>query len=82
MNCSLLRLARRDRRGVRFWVVPGFSNGVRLTPSAHSGQGWGAALHWPNRDIKGEFIRGVDLDRHRALARREIRALLETIDKA
>lgn len=76
MNTNLLRLARLDSRGIRYWIVPGFGNGVRLTPALHTGPGWGPSLHWPHRDAKGECIRGVDLDRHWRLARREIRELL------
>jgi hypothetical protein len=69
VNVRLLKLARRDKRGIRSWVVPGFGNAARLTPSRYTPKGWGPSFHWPDRDQRGEHVKGVDLDRHRPLAR-------------
>lgn len=76
MNVKLLRRARRDSRGIRYWIVPGFGNGVRLVPSALTPHGWGPAVYWPAMDDKGPLVEGVDLDRHRTIAKHEIRALI------
>jgi hypothetical protein len=77
MNTRLLKLARRHRDGSRHWIVPGYGNGIALTPPSGEGvMAWGWKLRWPGRDAKGEFIRAVDLDRHRKLAKQEIRRLL------
>src|SRR5271170_3773758 len=80
MNTSLLKLRRKHRNGASYWAVPGYSNGIALTPP--SGQGtyaWGWTLRWPDQDAKGEFTRTVDLDRHLRLAKQEIRRLLANI---
>jgi len=82
MNTRLLRLAHRYRNGRRDWAVPGYGNPVSLLPPSGEGRmAWGWTLRWPGRDAKGEYVRGVDLDRHRALARNEIRRLLATIEE-
>ncbi|WP_146203723.1 hypothetical protein [Azospirillum sp. TSO5] len=78
MNTKLLRLARRHRCGVRTWIVPGFSNAARLTPSSFTHDGWGASFQWPCYDPHdgSEIQRGVDLNRHRSIARQAALALL------
>ena len=69
MNVTLLRLARRHK-GVRSWIVPGFGNAAKLTPSRLTPDGWGPAFHWPDLDAQGhECRRGVDVSRHRKMAR-------------
>lgn len=75
MNAALLRMARRHR-GVRYWRVPGFPNEAKLVPSARSPHGWGVAFHWPARDERGDYMRGLDLARHRTMARQAARNLL------
>lgn len=77
MNTALLRLARRHRSGTRYWSVPGFPNQAKLIPSALTMHGWGAAFHWPDRDDKGDLMRGVDLARHRMIAVQAARNLLK-----
>lgn len=76
MNIALLKLARRDYRGVRTWIVPGFGNGAKYVPERYTPTGWGPALYWPAIDARGECVRGADLWRHRKLAKAEIRKLL------
>jgi hypothetical protein len=77
MNTKLLRLARRDSRNIRYWTVPGYSNGARLAPSRHTLLDWGPAFYWPARDERGEMTRGVDLNRHRSMAKRYARELIK-----
>lgn len=80
LNTRLLKLARHHRDGSRRWSVPGYSNGIALLPpSGHGVMAWGWSLRWPGRDDKGEFVRTVDLSRHRRLAKQAIRALLATV---
>jgi hypothetical protein len=81
MNTALLKLANRDRRGTWQWTVPGYSNGVKWLPAELTRPGWGAQLCWPHRDDKGECTRSVDLDRHRKLAKQEIKNLLAICNK-
>lgn len=79
MNTRLLRMAETGRlkTGVRRWTIPGQSHPVTLIPKSLSYPGWGPALHWPMVLPNGEVIRrGLDLDRHLSIAKREIRALL------
>lgn len=76
MNTKLLRRARRDSKGIRYWGVPGHENSIRLMPSTLTPTGWGSAVYWPGADDKGPYMRGVDLERHRPVARNEIRALI------
>lgn len=79
MNVSLLRLAsRHPRTGVRTWNVPGFGNTAKLIPeSALDRAGWIGAFFWPASDPDGyQIMRGVDLGRHRALARQAARAMI------
>ena len=81
MNTRLLKMGRRHSDGCWRWSVPGFGNGIVYIPHS-TGRGpmaWGSTLKWPARDDKGEMIRGVDLGRHRALALREVRALLSSV---
>lgn len=81
MNTRLLRMGRRDSRGITRWIVPGFGNGITYNPNA-TGFGanqWGPSVRWPARDAKGELLKCVDLGRHRTLARNEIRKLLQMI---
>ena len=85
MNTALLRLSRRDpKTGVRRWTVPGFTNAARLVPERHTPDGWGAAFHWPATECYGapcdEMMKGVDLGRHRKIARAAARAILDEID--
>lgn len=71
MNVTLLRLARRDRNGVRSWIVPGSFNVAKLLPAARST--WGVpAFYWPDLDPRdgSQMTRGVRLDWHRGIARR------------
>lgn len=80
MNTALLKLARRDSRGTRYWTVPGWHNEAKLVRSAHTGKGWGPAFHWPMMDPyhPGEqIVYSVCLTRHIKLARRYARELLD-----
>ena len=87
MNTGLLKLAQRTQGGARwFWLVPGFRNGVSFTRrnrcrSRDNSMEWGDTLRWPFRDEKGEALRGVDLDRHRAIAKAEIRRVIKEAQK-
>lgn len=81
MNVALLKLADRYRDGEWRWSVPGYGNGVTYLPEALSIRGWGASVRWPIRDDKGEATRAVDLDRHRTLAKAEIRKLLRSLER-
>ena len=81
MNTRLLKLARKDSKGVWHWVIPGYGNGVKYNPHG-SGVGthqWGASLRWPGKDAKGELVHSVDLARHRKQAKQEIRKLLQSV---
>lgn len=79
MNVSLLKLARRHSNGCRYWTVPGYGNAAKLVPARHTMGSWGSAAHWPARDERGEKLCGVDLNRHRKMARAEIRKLISTL---
>lgn len=76
MDATLLRASRKSR-GVRSWTVPGFSNGAKLIPASLSMFKLAGSFHWPARDDKGEMVRGVCLARHRGMAKRYARELLE-----
>lgn len=78
MNVTILRLARRARNGTRHWTIPGKDNGAKLVPSRLTPDGWGAAFHWPDKDPYdgSQIIRGVDLNRHRAIARHHAEKLI------
>lgn len=79
MNISLLKLGHRSRDGSRWWPVEGYGNGVKLLPSRLTCSTWGATVYWPHTDEAGaECRRGVDLDRHRKLAKQELRNLIAT----
>lgn len=74
MDTRLLKLAHRYRDGCRRWEIDGFV--VTLLPSSFTPLGWGAAVYWP-AIVNGEDVRrGVDLSRHRALAKRELQLFL------
>ncbi len=80
MNISILRLATRSTRGVRYWSVPGFGNHAKFLPANLSM--WKAqAVYWPARDDKGDMVRGARLDIHKAVVRSEIHKLIETCSK-
>lgn len=75
MDVRLLRLAQRDRRGNRRWVVPGHDNAIAYT--ARGGLWNVPQLSWPHREADGsEVRRSVRLDWHGAIARRAVRTLL------
>ena len=80
MDTRLYKLAERRCDGSWHWSVPGFGNGVDYDPNPESFGSfrWTRTLSWPCRDPGdgSEFIRRVDLDRHRRLAKAEIRALI------
>jgi hypothetical protein len=80
MDARLLKLCQRHRNGARYWAVPGYRNKISLLPpSGQDTMAWGWTLRWPGRDAKGEYVRGVDLDRHLKLAKQEIRRLLANV---
>lgn len=79
MNIALLRLARRHRNGSRSWFVPGFPNAATFSPRDPRDRPSGPKFRWPGRDEGGEFVRSADLDRHRGLAKREARALINSV---
>ena len=83
MNTALLKLARRHRDGCRIWIVPGAENAAMLIPASRTLPDWGPAFHWPDVDGNGDPLRrGVDLNRHRGIARRAVRQLLEQAAEA
>lgn len=81
MNTVLLRAARRHSNGTRFWIIPGMGNATKLSPARHSI--WNApSFSWPCTDNRGEMIRSVRLDWHRAIAKAEARKLIAAYEVA
>lgn len=70
MNTALLRLATKHK-GVRRWRIPGFGNEAKLIPATGSSiAGWKGSFWWPDDEPDGqERMHGVDLGRHRAIAK-------------
>lgn len=82
MNTTLLRLARRNADGIRYWSIPGAPNEAALIPGKLSM--WGVpAFRWPELVTKGDEtywqVRSVRLDWHRSVAKKHIREILRNI---
>jgi hypothetical protein len=76
MKTSILRMSIRASNGVRRWIVPGYSNCVRVIPASKSNFGT-LTVQWPAKDHKGELVRGARLDWHKPIIRAAITELLK-----
>lgn len=70
---AILKAARRNADGTRYWIIPGAPNAAKLVPGARSL--WNVpGFWWPHYEAKdgrepGWIVRGVRLDWHRSIAK-------------
>ena len=80
MNTRLLRMARRDGRGVRSWAAPGLCHAFKAIPPAASAWPGTFQMSWPDTDSAGEVIRrGCRFDWHGRVGFRAVRRVLESL---
>ena len=82
MNTALLKLATRDRQGVRRWRLKGMPHAVTLMPSQHSHYA-APTLSWPYKELTGPWAgewvrRAARVDWHRGICRAAARELMTT----
>ena len=80
MDTRILRMARRDSRGIRTWAVPGLCHAFKAVPPAYSTWPGTFQMSWPDVDGGGETVRrGCRFDWHGAVGFRAIRRVLGTL---
>lgn len=81
MDTRLLRMAKKDSRGIRRWIIPGWPHAITVIPAKYSRWEDSFDVSWPGIQYYTREIikRGARFDWHHKIIKREIRSLLEAV---